>query len=85
MKGIPYQGTLESSTGNTVNDDSKSLEETSNKVKMVLVNYKNFKPHSMMHHSEQYQIWGMHAGWWILVLVLGVALVGLSMQLRKRK
>ena len=39
----------------------------------------------MMNNNGDYNYWGMHMGWWILIVVLAVAFLGFFMNSRKRK
>ncbi len=38
-----------------------------------------------MHNNGNYYFWGMHLGWWILILVVVIAIVAWFSWSRKRK
>lgn len=39
----------------------------------------------MMHNNGDYYFWGMHMGWWFLMLVVIIAIIGWLSWSRKRK
>ncbi len=37
----------------------------------------------MFHNNGNYSFWGMHMGWWVLMLVVVIALIGWVSRSRK--
>ncbi|CAN5831478.1 hypothetical protein BH11BAC3_BH11BAC3_36980 [soil metagenome] len=39
----------------------------------------------MMHNNDQYHYWGMHMGWWILLVAVAVIMYAAVVWARKKK
>ncbi len=39
----------------------------------------------MMHDTENYNYWGMHLGWWSLLIIIALIIVGFLLKSRSRR